>query len=478
MRVRPPELTTIEHYPALQNEWLVGVDTDEDREKGYFKSDFDLGLYDPLNINRSEIERHVRSFFGEKLMKPRLEKLWIGREGSLDPNYVEMMRKSVAYWRTRGDERAATRFEKELEGAQNIVNLVVLSVQNGEPLPIVMNASDPGDFYVDEEGNKKSVTFVWMLDQAEEDGWQYDVISLPTRFIGLENHWGLLKEIGNLQKTKELLQTSLITLSAENLIAYPVLLDDLVYSVEEIAKRLGFESWDEIERIVADQLALDKDPHARERRETLVDEFTNLIIIAVEQNKSTEYKEALVDAMSDMFALEAGSRDYLGLSSDEIRVEIEKTIRLALAEKLRVFDRSFGYYRNYRLELGDLRELYVQRTWMINAFRTNPLAQEARATGCGGSGMSFSQGYGMDRFSFGYVGNTYAGFEMIQNLGYQDTMTEISSFSTHSSTGKYKEYYDYYPDRCRGPCKSDKPYVAHPKSSEIGCGYFCSDCEE
>ena len=69
-----------------------------------FESDFDLDFYDPNNL--AEVETHVRAFFGEKLMKPRREKLWVGRDGTLDPDYVAMMGKSISYWRGKGDERA------------------------------------------------------------------------------------------------------------------------------------------------------------------------------------------------------------------------------------------------------------------------------------------------------------------------------------------------------------------------------------
>lgn len=471
------ELANPVQYPALKFQWLVGVPVDEPIIQRNFKSDFDLELYNPLAMDIGEIERHVRAFLAEKLIQPRSEHLWIGKDGALDPNYVAMMQKSVNYWRARGDERAATRFEKELEGAQNIVKLVTTSALQGDPLPIVVNASDPGDFYVDEQGRKKSVTFVWMLDSPGIGGWNYKVISLPTQFIGLEKHWELLEEVGSVQKTRDILQESLSSLTAERLIAYPVLLDELIHSVDEVAKKLGFESWDRVEEIAANQLALESDPYAHERRETMVQEFTNRIVIAVQQNISTEKKEALVNAMSDMFALEAGSRDYLGLSSKKIKLEIEKNVRLSLAEKLKVFDKPPASYNSLDFELGDLQDLYAHRAWMIQAFATNPLAQEARATGCGGSGTNYSQSFGVDRFSFGYESPTYAGFNVMQNFGYQSLLTETDTRGSSSSTGKYTEYYDYYPDHCRGPCHSFKPYVAHPKSSEVGCGYFCSDCE-
>jgi len=66
---------------------------------------------------------------------------------------------------------------------------------------------------------------------------------------------------------------------------------------------------------------------------------------------------------------------------------------------------------------------------------------------------------------------------MSQIMGVDENSAERTN---STSTGKYKEYYDYYRDICRGPCKMEKPYVAHPKKSrpEIKCAGWCSDCEK
>lgn len=447
-----------------------------------FKSDFNLDFYDPNKLSATQIETHVRAFFGEKLLQPRSEELWIGKDGTLDPDYVVMMQKSINYWRARGDEKAAVRFEKELEGAENVVQLILLSASRGEPLPVVINASDPGDFYVDPEGNKKSVTFLWLLNTVEDGGWKYKILSLPTKYLGLEKHWGLLEKLGNVQKTKNILQKTMNGLTANELIAFPVLFDEFEHSLNELAISLGYKSWEDIERIAANQLELEKDPYAKERREGMVSEFTNRIMDMVKSYRSLDEKEAMVNAMSDMFALEAG-KEYLGWSIEKILLEIEKNVRLALADKLNMFDSPKTYSQNWSVEFGDLAELYAQRTWMINAFRNNPLAREARATGCGGSGTNFQQSLGMDMFSFEYQQSNYAGVELIQSFGYTSTTTSSFEYSSSDSTssgenepeGLHKGVLEYKPGTCVH-CGKHREKVGHSKSGG-GCQGWCTICE-
>jgi hypothetical protein len=471
--VRSPDLGLQAKDRVASEEWVVpGL-----VEVKAFKSDFNLDFYDPNNLSTKQVETHVRAFFGEKLLQPRSEELWIGRDGTLDPDYVAMMHKSINYWRVQGDEKAAVRFEKELEGAENIVQLILLSASRGEPLPIVLNASDPGDFYVDSEGNKKSVTFLWMLNEVGDGGWNYKILSLPTKFIGIEKHWELLEKLGNVQKTKNILQIVMKELTANELIAFPVLFNEFEHSLNELATSLGYKSWEDIERIAANQLELEKDPYAKERREKMIDEFTTRILDTVKGYRSQDEKEALVNAMADMFALEAG-KEYLEWRKEKIALEIAKNVRLALADKLKIFDQPQEHSQNWSVEFGDIAELYAQRTWMMNAFRNNPLAREARATGCGGSGMSMSD----DIFA------SLNASSFMDNMGITDTgqfdywtnniakQFGSSNLKTESSTGKYKEYYDYKPGVCTH-CHEHKLYVAYPKSTDIPCAGWCSDCE-
>jgi len=437
-----------------------------------FDSDFDLDFYDPRNL--SEVETHVRAFFGEKLMRPRREELWVGRDGTLDPNYVQMMEKSIDYWRLKGDERAVSRFEKELEGARNAVNLIIASAELGEPLPIVINASDPGDFYVDKNGKKKSATFVWVKDSTEVSGWKYYVYSLPTNYIGLEKHWEILKEIGDIQRTQEILKNILdeTQLDADSLIAFPVILTSLIQGLDDIALKLGYPSWDEIEKMADDQLAMEEDATAKERREKIVIEFTARIFYAVKDGKPSQYKKALVAAMSDTMSLEAGSRDYLGLNRTKIEEEIDKNVRLALAVEYRAFEKR-SYYEVHELgvSFGDLGDLYKHYQWVSKAFNTNPLASEARATGCGGSGVN----YGLDTYSnrdfaFRDVDSLVESQRYFESRGLRETTT--SGNDGEEPEGRYKEGI-YKPGHCRA-CDTDRKKVWHKEDGGCDC---CTTCE-
>lgn len=442
-----------------------------------FKSDFDLGFYSAENLDSDLVETHVRTFFGEKLMKPRREKLWVGRDGTLAPDYVEMMEKSIKYWKERGDESAVTRFEKELEGARNAVSLIIASSENSEPLPVVINASDPGDFYVDKEGRKKSVTFVWMKEATEDKGWRYSVYSIPTKFIGLEKHWSMLKKLGDLQRTQEILRQIFKEeqLSANSIIAFPLIVTNLAQEMDEIAGELGYPSWNQIERMAADQLAMEEDLYATDRREKIVIEFTARIFYAVKDGKSKEYQEALVAAMSDTMALEAGSRDYLGMNADRIEKEIDKNIRLALAIKYEVFEKK-SYYevKDLGINFGNLQDLYKHYSWMSRAFNTNPLAQEARATGCGGSGSSYLQGNSWDMLS----SRDFAYRDISSLVASQDFYTTVTSSESTSSQGgdepegRYAEG-KYKPGHCRA-CDTDRKKVWHKEDGGCDC---CTTCE-
>ncbi|MFZ2200176.1 MAG: hypothetical protein WAV40_05335 [Microgenomates group bacterium] len=435
-----------------------------------FESDFDLDFYDPSNL--SEVETHVRSFFGEKLMKPRRERLWVGNDGTLDPNYVAMMEKSISYWSERGDTKAVQRFEKELDGARNAVNLIIDSSELGEPLPIVINASDPGDFYVDKEGRRKSVTFVWMKESSEDKGWRYSVYSIPTKHIGLEKHWDLLKKLGDVQRTQDILKKMFNEdeLSANSLIAFPLVVTNLSRGMDAIADELGYPTWDEINQIAADQLAMEEDLYAKERREQIVIEFTARIFYAVKDGRPKEYKEALVSAMSDTMALEAGSRDYLGKNKEQITNEIDKNVRLALAIKYKVFEKK-SYYelKDLGVRFGDLGDLYKHYQWVSTAFNTNPLAREARATGCGGSGST----YGSDMFS----SRDFA-FQDVSNLiesqsFYSDTTESITTATGgEEPEGRYLEGI-YKPGHCRA-CDTDRKKVWHKEDGGCDC---CTTCE-
>lgn len=445
-----------------------------------FKSDFDLAFYDPLTVSIEVVEHHVASFFGEKLMKPRAESLWVGRNGELDPNYIAMMERSIQFWREKGDEKAVERFTKELEGAKHAVTLVIESSRdNKEPQPIIINASDPGDFYVDQEGRSKSVTFVWVKQSTAENGWNYRVYSLPTKHIGLEDHWKIVKSLADIHKTEEILRQSLddVSLSANALVAFPVLLNTLAHGLDDVAVNMGYPNWGEVERVAADQLALENDGTAKERRAKLVADFSRRIFFAVKDQRAVEYQEALVAAMSDTLALEAGG-EYLGWSALRIEGEIEKNVQLALALRHKIFE--LGSYEEIQrlsqdldIRFGNLDQLFHHYQRVTQAFYNNPIAQEARATGCGGSGNRYGQEFSMSISDFGgisivqpSVGNLLAEESLYRN--------ETSVTSEDEPEGRYVEQGAIYkPGHCRA-CDTDRKKVWHKEDGGCDC---CTTCE-
>lgn len=447
-----------------------------------FESDFDLDLYNPDLHGLSDlVETHVRAFFGEKLLMPRVEKLWVGQDGTLDPDYVEMMKRSVDYWRSKGDEQAATRFEKELEGAENAVKLILSSrTGNDEPLPVVINASDPGNFYVDQNGRKKSVTFVWMLSESSNGGWKYNVYSLPTSFIGLDKHWELLKKMADLQSTESVLKRLLndSELTSNELVAFPVILDSLSHTLNEIATELGYASWNEIEEMAENQLAMEEDSYASERREQIVVDFMARIFYAVKDRRPREYQQALVAAMSDTMAVEAGKRDYLKMKAEDVKGEIDKNVRLALALQYKVFEKKdYQEVIDLGIDFGSLSALYVHQGWLRNVFTSNPLAAEARATGCGGSGINYSEQFGWNisgKYDFGV---SYANMSPLFEQQREFVKSNVSIDTTESSggdepEGRYSEGI-YKPGHCRA-CNKDREKVWHKEDGGCDC---CTICE-
>lgn len=437
-----------------------------------FRTDVNLGLYSE-EVAGEVVRRHVRKFLGEKLMSPSEESFWVGRDGSLDPDYLAMMQRSVAYWDTLGDKKAVARFEAELEGAKNLVTLVTEADKIGESVPVVINASDPGTFYVDPDGVKKSVTFVSVLMGVEGGGWRYRQFSLPTRFIGLERHWEIVQAVGDVQKTEELLKRSLGELTAESLIAFPVTVDNFLHSLDELAELLGYKDWNEVESMAQDQLRLVEDSFAKERREFMVEDFSHRIIEMISREKrSEENEEALVSAMSDTFALEKGGV-YVGWDIQKIGEEIRKTVKLAQVVRGGKLD---SYPKNRIISDDDLfyqmEELVAHRSWLMHQFETNELAREARASGCGGSGISL---FGRGGFETNWVGNQLGlPQERWDNaFSYVGVTTDLVVNDNEQEPEGRFENGEYKPGEC-AICGKRRKKVWHKADGGCNC---CTTCE-
>lgn len=437
-----------------------------------FSADVILGLY-PSEVAGEVVRRHVGKFLAEKLMSPSEERMWIGRDGSLDPDYLAMMERSVKYWRARDDQKAVKRFEAELLGAENIVELVKYSGRDKVEAPVIISASDPGTFYVDKDGVKKSVTFVSVPYLSNESGWQYRQFALPTKFIGLEEHFAILQKVGDIARSVTLLGHSIGELTSESLIAFPVILDSVAHSLDDLAQLLGYESWDVVEEMAQDQLRLAEDTNAKERREFMVEEFSKRIIAKISLKKRSQLQEeALVNAMSDTFALERGGV-YVGWDTQQIAEEIRKTVKLALV----VQEGELGDYVNgpslsERELYSQLEELVAHRQWLRRQFATNNLAKEARATGCGGSGISL---FGRDILATNWMGYQLGlPIEDWQGSRIQVSNEELATsvLTEEEPEGRFENGI-YEPGTCV-LCGKKRQKVWHKSNGGCGC---CTTCE-
>lgn len=445
-------------------------------EQERFRSDIHLRFYgDGRPLDLSEIDKDVRAYFGEKLFKPRRERVKIGKDGRLDPNYIFHMQRAIEYWSKEEDWAAVERFQSELDGVNNVVKLVTQSHETGCMLPIVVNASDPGDFYVNDGGYKKSLTYVWTLEKETIDAWEYRVFSIPTEHIGLEKHWELLKKISNLQVTGRMLKTILSESEVNplSMIAYPVVVDQYAHNLDSIAKELGFASWDEIEKQANNQLALELDPTAPKRRERIIENFKLRIWHAIKQNKDREYLKALENAMADTMAVEAGENKYIGMDERQIDEQIKKNLQVSLAMQYRVS--SHYNYFTYKLSgiksEQDLREIEQHAMWLRNEFQTNEKVRQAKATGCGGAGNNYSNiGIFIDSRIAMFREDHFAEF-----MNYEGKFGELNEYKITESGEPEGRYIDgiYTPGICVS-CHQERQKVWKVEDGGCGC---CTTCE-
>ncbi len=288
--------------------------------------------------------------------------------------------------------------------------------------------------------------------------------------------------MADIHKTQEILNQVLDEdiLSANALIAFPVLLNSLTYGLDNIAEKLGYPSWDEIERVAADQLALENDTSAKERRAKLVTDFSMRIFFAVKDRRPLEYQEALVAAVSDTLALEAGG-EYLGWSAKRIEDEIEKNVQLALALRHKIFE--LGSYEEVQrlsqeldIRFGNLDQLFHHYQQVTQAFYNNPVAQAARATGCGGSGSLYGQGLGMKMSDFGGISivQLSVGNLLAEEAQYKNPLSEVDTTNDEEPEGRYIDIgATYKPGHCRA-CDKDRKKVWHKEDGGCDC---CTTCE-
>lgn len=449
-------------------------------EQREFKRDFDgqLYLWEETDVSYKQVVKHVERYVMEKLMKPTQQTMWVGYQGELDPEYEKRMQNGITYWRERGDAEAVHQFQMELVGMRNMSRLVAKSKAEKGFFPSIVDASHPGDFYKDENGFRKIVTNVGVGGEEVEDGYLYTYYTIPSDFLELEVYYEYVSELGLIQLTEELLQQRMGELSSTTLVAFPF----LVEQYQNLASKLGYSSWDEITQLADEYLEDKEDLFAYERRSYLVKNFADRywegIIL-----RDEELIEDVTDAMGVLLAMEYGNK-YLGKDKEFMAGEIDRMVRLAKAQRLKVFEtpallyESSGFSPVEFTNLGNLNDLYAYRQQMMIIMQTDRKVQEGMATGCGGA-VNFLQGRGLEMLWPNNQSVNLAGFDLHQNYGYTSNISNGVEYisTTSSSTTWINGEPEGTKDKMECvecPLCHHKPVTAYMTSSRI----YCSSCKD
>lgn len=393
-----------------------------------FSRDFDSGLFG-ADTPYGEIEHKVESYLGEKLFMPRYEEIRFGYDGSLDPKYVEFMTRSITYWRERGDYRAAYRFEMELQGMKQLAWLVSQQVAQDRSTPARhIIGSDPGLTYATEEG-AKSVVFIGEVKSLTPNEIVYGQIAVPLELLTLIALYEKIEQVADFNKAAELTGVVLSEITSETLVAYAV---PLCATLNDVAEVFGQGSWGEVVKKAEDQLRLENDPLAKERRTGLVQYYADAIYQAIQEGRDKEYLNIIDESMRRVFALEAGAKEFLGLGSEHVKKIIERNILDVRAEYLGIFTRNVTREQIHWFEdhyQVSVREIIQYRDWMTNVLRENPLARRALLTGCGGGNsidLNNNPWGAVEKWAgrYEYAEPVLAGFDLMSYYGYQTTSTE------------------------------------------------------
>lgn len=398
-----------------------------------FKRDFDSSLFTE-DTPFAEIAHKVTTYMGEKLFMPGYQEIQIGFDGSLDPEYLGLMQKSIDYWREHGDYETAYRFEMELTGMMRLAKQVgmQIAVDRNNPARHIIG-SDPGITYGTEEG-AKSVVFVGEVKRLTENGIVYGQYAIPLELLELLSLYEKMSKISTVELTN---------ITAEELVAYAA---PLIGTLNEVAEIFGQGSWDQVVEKAANQLRLEKDQYGLERRQELIRYYSNLIYKALQEGRDREYLNIIDESMRRVFALEAGANELLGLREDRVKEIVERNLIDVKAEKMGLFTKQLSreqitwFEENYQVSMS---EVMGYRDWMTTVFRTNPLARRALVTGCGGGiniDLNSNPWGGIESWAGGYAYDvpTEVGFEMMGSFGYQETVTETTETLNEGDTACYR----------------------------------------
>lgn len=418
------------------------------------------------------IRNGVSSFLAESLIFPRSEKVIIDpKKGFVNQDdgreYREVFDRAIHYYEDSPVLRERFVAEKEgFENAQHIIDSVHLVT--GLYPPIII-ASPPGEVYKAGDSTK-SITFVGIPEDEEGDNPVYTLYTIPTPEVEIGRHWEIICAVSDVQESMSILDYSIKSITPESVVAFPILLTDISKSLDKLAEKLEYDSWQEIEYLgnVSSRFEQEKDT-TDERRLFLVSWFSDRIEKYVSEGRVRASFDKLDEVMRQVFASERGGY-FLENNFSTLR-DVADFLELLISADLNTENmvgngKFVSDTRNNDFSASGKDSVLAGLYWWI---MSNPSARDSyMGTGCGAGGG------GLENYNSSVLGEVnYA-----QNTTYTRFMGvgDIDQLTT-TNTGKYTDYYDYKPGECKN-CKQHKRYVARPKRSEVQCAGWCSDCEK
>lgn len=428
---------------------------------------FSSWLYWQNRDQAAYIRKGVSSFLAESLLLPRVERVIVDPSlGFVDKDdgrvYNDVFDRAIRHYSF--NEQLRDRFIAEKKGFDNSKKLIEFMYASTGELPPIVIASPPGEVYqASEKENTKSVTFVAIPEGVIDGRPEYILYTIPTFEIELEAHWSMVEKVSRVTESMIILNYGMENISPESVVAFPSLLEEMDTALEELAESLGFDNWADIEQKGNIASRFEREKSSTDLRRTLlISWFTNLISNHVSEGKNRREFDELDDLMRLVFAGERG-----GLFLTEDFEDLQQVTRYL--ESLVEADDSYGQYisdsRDYEFSSSAKYTPLASLYWWI---MSNDTARDSYlGTGCGAGGFDMRND----------PGSIAGGFEnsIFTSNALFSGSAEVNS--TTVKTGKYTEFYNYEPGECKN-CKQHKPYVAHPKSREIQCAGWCSDCEK
>jgi len=394
-----------------------------------------------INPTRQEyLEDEIGYFLSESLMMPTSRELIIDLsegdviDGRTGQSLMDLMQTSILT--TKEGSPVKERFVAELTGLENLTSLVMEARNAGGVMPGMVIASSPGDVYRGQEGSK-SVTFVYLPcgGESENERVKYNLFSIPSSEIDVGEHWGIVKAVEDFNVARESL-ASIEPSNANELVAMPVLLDDLVVSLDFLVNRLGYSGWDEVgcESQLSRKFS-EKSEQTDKRRRVFIEYFSSEIRELIRESALQEEFEHLDDVMRLVFASERG-----GFFIENGINERDEILTFINSIRYPNYGESSYSYSPFVEEVND--NYWLLMHWVMD----NSSARDSYfATGCGGGGS----------ISYGYFGDYESATSIVYSgYGFQPQYSYAGVYE-HQNDQVGGEKQCYKCPRCVGELKGD-----------------------